>query len=304
MVDHERILSIMRMKGPILPNAISKEIGMDILMSGAVLSEMSANKKVKISSVKLGGSPLYYLPGQEAQLTRFADRLNEKDFRCYNRLKEEKVLRDSAVSPIERVSLRVIKDFAVPLKVRTGDGEEIFWKWFMLTNEEATVHIKRLMGIEEKRPEPPRPEPKPMPVHKPIQRPEQKVVEPKPVEKPQEQRILPAGEDVLAKVKGDGFLEQVYAYFRTNGITILELDVKRKNSDAEMVIALPSAVGPLRYTVKAKNKKRVSDGDLSSAFVTAQTTKLPLLFITTGQLTKKAEEMLDKEFLGMAVKRL
>ena len=59
----EKILAFMRGKGPILPVEIAKHINTNILMASARLSEIKSNGKIKISHVKVCGSPLYYLPG-------------------------------------------------------------------------------------------------------------------------------------------------------------------------------------------------------------------------------------------------
>ncbi len=71
-----------------------------------------------------------------------------------------------------------------------------------------------------------------------------------------------------------------------------------------MLIEIPSSVGGLKYFCKAKNKKKVNDGELSSIYIQAQSRKLPVLFITKGEFTKKAKEMLEKEFKGLKVKQL
>ena len=76
--NKEKILSFIKGKGPVLPVEVAKHIDSNILMASAHLAELSSNGKLKISNVKVGGSPLYYLPGQEAQLQKFADSLEEK----------------------------------------------------------------------------------------------------------------------------------------------------------------------------------------------------------------------------------
>jgi hypothetical protein len=80
--------------------------------------------------------------------------------------------------------------------------------------------------------------------------------------------------------------------------------VIRKSSEADYVIKVPSSVGALTYYCKAKSKKKITEGDLSSAFIHGQTRKLPTLFLTNGELTKKARDMLEKEFRGMSVQTL
>ena len=74
--------------------------------------------------------------------------------------------------------------------------------------------------------------------------------------------------------------------------------------DLDLIVEVPSAVGSLTYYCKAKNKKRISDSDLSSAFVQGQLKKLPVLFLTKGELTKKAREMLSKEFKNIKIKKI
>ena len=65
MDKNQAILEIISRKGPVIPVQVSKEINDNVLMASARLSELLSSKKVKISSLKVGGSPLYYLPGQE-----------------------------------------------------------------------------------------------------------------------------------------------------------------------------------------------------------------------------------------------
>src|SRR3989338_5934579 len=96
----QQILDIIRAKGPVIPVQISKEIGLSILMASAHLSELTANKQLKVSHVKVGGTPLYYILGQEPMLQRFSDNLHEKEKEAYNLLHQKKVLRDSALEPV------------------------------------------------------------------------------------------------------------------------------------------------------------------------------------------------------------
>jgi len=104
--------------------------------------------------------------------------------------------------------------------------------------------------------------------------------------------------------KHDTFLDQVSAFLKSKNIKILDVDVVRKNSDIDLTVELSSTVGKLIYYCKCKNKKRVNDADLSSAYVKAQFMKLPVLFVTPGELTKKATGMLDREFKSITISRM
>ena len=144
----EKIVEIVKAKGPVLPVQVGKEVGMSILMASAHLAELTASKRVKISNVKVGGSPLYYFPGQEAMLQKFTASFNDKEKKAFDLLSQNKVLRDSEQEPVIRVVLRDLKDFALPLNVKYNNNQEIFWKWYLTTDQEAEKLIKTKLGIE------------------------------------------------------------------------------------------------------------------------------------------------------------
>jgi hypothetical protein len=339
---NEVILALIKEKGPILPVDASKKIGDDIIIASAYLATLVSRAEVKVSHLKVGGSPLYFLPGQEAMLQNFADRLNPPDRRVYNLLKERKVLRDSELEPVQRVSLRAINDFALPLNVKHEGKIEVFWKWYLLADAEAEPLIKRLLHVEEpvaerpvqavaqKAPEP-RPEPqkkpiieepgalaespKPVPIAKKAEekpfrkrpaRLKQEVLPTEPVERPAETAEPPRpalGEQKFGEPETkDKFFEEVKEYFASNSIMVLESAIVKKNSELDLVVSVPSAVGRLTYYCKAKNKKKSNDGDLASAYVQGQSRKLPTLYLSRGELMKKASEMLAREFRGIVVK--
>jgi hypothetical protein len=143
MLDHDKILSFMKMIGPTTPTAVAKNIKSDVLLASALLSDLSAQNKVKVSKLKIGGgSPLYFLPGQEEQLFKFAeDNFNPKDYQVLLQLKERKLLREKELELLGRVALRALKDFAIPLNVNIHGQTELFWKWHLLSNEEANNMI-------------------------------------------------------------------------------------------------------------------------------------------------------------------
>ncbi len=79
----DKILSLIKLKGPVLPREISKDLGLDSLFTAAHLSELVDQNKMKLSNAKIGGSPVYYLEGQESKLIRLVEYLNEKDMRAH-----------------------------------------------------------------------------------------------------------------------------------------------------------------------------------------------------------------------------
>ena len=149
MDTNETILAIIKEKGPILPVHVSKEINDNILMTSARLSELLTAKQIKISNLKVGGSPLYYFSGQEGKLQNFVDNLGGMEKKAYYLLENNKVLKDSTQEPAVRVALRQIKDFAIPLQVNYQNKTEIFWKWYLVDNKEVEVSIKNILSKKE-----------------------------------------------------------------------------------------------------------------------------------------------------------
>jgi len=105
------------------------------------------------------------------------------------------------------------------------------------------------------------------------------------------------------KAKTSDFLEYVLKYFSTNNIVVHDQEVIKKN-EIDFVIGLPSQLGNLKYYCKAKSKKRSNDADLSTAFTQGQLRKLPVLYLSDGDLTKRAKKMLETQLTGIAVKRM
>ena len=358
----DKIIELIRVKGPVIPSQISKEISFDIIITSAYLSELVNHKKLRISKLKIGGgSPLYFLPGQEPKLQDFSDNLNEKDRRAFEHLKEHKVVKDSDLSPLMRVSLREIKDFAKPLEVRIKDSKEIFWKWYTLDTNKCTDIIKQILdgniieSEQENKPEETEAEAKEEveeaeadeeakgkvskekiiekgageedsngfneilketvkdeQIQKESQK-EKKVVD-------SQQTLVKKGEmqpskeifdneEVLdyARIWDDAdskFIQKLKDYIKMKNIGMAEVKINRKDTDIEFTLNIESSIGKMLYFCKAKNKKKVTDGDISSAYMLGQASKLPAVFIMTGEMTKKAKEMLATQLKGLAIVKI
>ncbi len=311
--DRDKIIQLVKFKGPVVPSQISKEIGTNILFASAILSELVDSKKLKISNVKVGSSPVYYAEGQEYKLQNYSKHLHEKEQKAFALLQKQKILRDHGQEPVIRAALREIKDFAVPLDVNHGGKVEVFWKWYLVSDSEATALIKKELGIEEPKPEikqelPIAPPSYVQQIQQPIapqpvlqekslvQKQEQQMPKPQTLESKGEKPFVDSGEP------NDLFYKKLRKFCEENEIVILGVKVVRKAAEIDMLLQIPSAVGTLTYFCKAKNKKKCSEGDLSAAYVQGQAKRLPILFITTGELTKRAKDMLSHEFKNMHVK--
>ena len=143
MINRSQVLEIVEKQGPISPRDISREIRESLLMVSAVLSELTSSKKILISNMKIGSSPLYYVEGQEIKLQSFSEKLPSEQKNIFNRLKDEMLLKDSRLSPQDRISIRGLKDFAFPVIIKLKDKKELFWKWYLALTEEIHEIIKK-----------------------------------------------------------------------------------------------------------------------------------------------------------------
>jgi len=90
----------------------------------------------------------------------------------------------------------------------------------------------------------------------------------------------------------DAFSKTIAAYLTKKGVTILNESSVKRNAENDYVISIPTTVGKVHYYCKAANKKRISDADISKAYVEGQLHKLPVLYLHTGELTPKAKQLL------------
>jgi len=328
MSDQDRILQFLGINGPVLPTKVAKLVlKSEIIIASAHLSDLAAQGKVKISDLKVGGSPLYYLPGQEDQLENFAqNNMNPHDYRIMLNLKDKKVLREKELDLLSKVALRNLKDFAFPLQVTYHGQAELFWKWHLLPEEESNILIKELLFKSEKKEEPAEVPLAPLPKTEEISPEEREkrmhaiwektMTKEVPEAKKEEQTKLDVPEEKIKKEKtekparkrttiSEEFLPLLEEYFKSKKIVVEQKEILRKNAEINFLIKVPSVVGSLTYYCKAKNKAKCDEKDLSSAYMEAQIKKLPLLLLYSNELTKKAQEMLESgAFENAIVKRM
>ena len=281
-----KVLSIVQINGPILPVKISKVINQNILFTSAILSELTDRKEILLSKAKIGGSPVYYIKGQEERLKMLYEHLKDVHKKVYDLLNEKKILKDSECEPWERVALREIGDFAKQFNY----NNEVFWRWH-LTSEEET---KQLLSPEQKTEEL---QENPINIKEIQENPinaenikeevtQLKLEEPK--QKLKKQKIK------VSKIKDDSrILSTINNYFNENDIKILNEKIINQNKEFNYNIEVDSTIGKIIFFCKVKIKKKISDADLSLACNEAKGRQL--LFLSNGELTKKALEFIERE---------
>lgn len=298
----KKIIDILKIRGPILPVQLAREIGSNSIFSGALLSELYGEKELKISNMKVGGSPLYFLKGQEEVLEKFHTYLPGKEKEAFLLLKENRILKDSAQFPAIRVALRSLKDFAFHF----SQDNEIFWKFHTTTGDEIKDRLT-LLGKQETKTEK---EPQ-----------ETKVAEPEKIQDikqeseikkekealPQEIKEIAKKEEKLEEEKElgiiempkpkisakDKFLEEVKNFLSFKAIQLTSIE----KYDKKEVNALIN-INDSEYFLVALNKKKIDESDIVKAYKKASKFNLPFHLFAKGELSKKARESLE------ALKRL
>lgn len=299
---HEKIIEAIKSKGPSLPIQLAKQLNMSSLFISAFLSELANEKKIKISSLKVGGSPLYFVEGQQEKLESYYNYLPQKEAETFLLLKEKKVLKDSEQEPAIRVALRSIRDFASGFRI----NDEIYWR-YMLVSESGVREMlqpKKIGQKQEIKSEEKEITSKDETIAKPPQHPQllQPITvtkKPKHIADKEEKTknefqnplaIKPKEKPKPEKPKSK-FIEKTIEFLKNNNIKLIE-EKDYKAKEYNCMIQINSQLGPIKFLAQAKDKKTISESDLKKFLSTAQSIPLPAFLLFTGELSKKAQEYL------------
>ncbi len=308
----DKALEFVKSNGPLLPVKIAKAIGKDITFAGAVLSELVANKKVKVSIAKIGGSPVYYTPGQEARLQTLEPYLHGREKDAYKLLKEKRLIWEGDAEPWQRVALRDLKDFAIPINVIAEDGTNMsFWKWYLASEDEIKPSISRYLepqkGSLEKTPDKIIIQEATEIARQDAKQTRQEIlqdfisqVQAKPTEYFDKH-------DVKVKQSKKGKLTspvELENYLNKKQIEVLSKETSKKGKEVDMIAYVPSGLGKIKFFIAYRNKKKISEADISMVFSRSQVKNVPAILLSNGELTKKAKEYLEKDFRSVTFHRV
>lgn len=318
------VVESIKKDGPSLPSGISKQVELSLLFTSALLSEMVADKTLKLSYLKIGGSPLYYLPGQEEALERFITHLNSQEKESFEILKERRIVSEDVLSPVNRVAMRAVKDFAYPLTVNIEGKERSFWRLYSVPLDEAKEKIQEIIDIEKNGFK--KTEKKEQKIESTEQKTEQKQEtsaekKPRKIREKKEKIIDNSGINPELKIESNiqtNQSSQIQAPINQQSATTISKPIKinkkleeikdnvkiwlrskhieiiqeNEDEDAPFVVSTPSTVGNLKLLIVFSDKKKISEADVSIAYQKGVNYKMPVLFVIKGELNKKAQEYL------------
>ncbi len=326
----DAVIAYIAQHGPAVPNQIRQALAaQDNFVVGAVLSELAGSGKLALTRLTHGTSKFYYDPKHPELLEALGVHLGEKDRRAFELLKEQRVVRHSELSALNRAAIAVIADFSRVLPVETPTGEERFWRYYLVSEDEAfDMIVARWFPSHVQKKESKSPEQTPQAIEPPQTK---VIVAPEPVSalataptveaapvavtaapitkqktrkasklekrtadtalETKKPKVASSTKTKRAPAAPSDFSQGIADYF---GVRNIKLDEDLGSTKIEMtaLVRVPSAIGEMRYFCKAKTKKITTDGDLASAFLEAQSRGLPLLYLAAGTLSKKSQEAL------------
>lgn len=265
----EKIMTSIRVRGPSLPVQIARETNLSPLFASAFLSELLSEKKIKLSHLRVGNSPLYLISGQEPTLEKFSQHLNNKEKEAFSLLKEKKFLKDVEQEPAIRVALRAIKDFALPFKRE----EEIYWRFFKVTEEE----FKTEKPFQKQTP----------PIKKDVEEKTSKELNifDKPIKK---QIVIKKQAKKTPQKTNEKFFNKVKEFLSKRSIELMDLEGFSKD---EIILKIKNNEG--EQLLIAYNKKRIQEQDILKAHKKAIESKLPYMILSLGDPLKKLENLIE-----------
>jgi len=263
----EKIVTILKDKGPSLPAYIAREIETSILFTSAFLSELVSENKLKISNMRVGSSPIYFIQGQENLLENFSEYLKSKEKEAFLILKEKSFLKDNELNPPIRVAIREIKDFAIPFNFE----DNLIWRYF--TSNESDFKKSKEEVKENKE------------IVKPIIKKDEekldifdKKIKEKKIKSKSSKRMKP----------NEKFLEKVKEFLSKSSVEIKSIEGIKKE---ELILRV--RINGEEQLLVAYNKRKITEKEIIKAAKKASELNLKYSVLSLGELPKKTSDLIE-----------
>ena len=288
---HEKIINVLKERGPSLPINIAKALQISSLFVSAFLSELTNQKRIMVSSLKVGGSPLYYMDGQHEKLEDYYKYLHPREAEAFLLLREHRVLKDDDQDPATRVALRSIRDFSVGFKM----NDEIYWRFVSVPKED----VDGILGgasSPHKSSKVDRSSIDPSTLPPSLKGMDEQSRSSLVTQVTKNEFNNPLVSKDVKKKKGkpkSEFVDRVIGFIGNKNLEIIE-EKSWKAKEYNCVVRVKSELGSMDFLTQAKDKKTITEGDFKKLLSSAQSIPLPAFMLYTGEISKKAKEYLDK----------
>lgn len=290
MDSKDKIIEYIRKNGPSQPIKVAKELGVDSIIASALMANLASKKLLNISHMKVGGSPLYYLKGQEKDLQRFSEKLPSMEKEAFELIKSRLVLRDDELQPSMRVAISHIPDFAKPITVMLRDSQEIkFWKWYLLSNDQTSEIIKnRYFKAEERQDNEKDEEIKQKGLGSFAEETKGSIKQ----TEAEEKEGLKKEEEKKEEGSFDGISKEIKEELEKRRL-VIEKHNTTKGKDSE-IIAHIEGFQRQKIFVYITRKKRINEKDIAIAHLKSELSKALLIIMHKGEFTKDAMQLLKE----------
>lgn len=267
----EEVVRLIKLKGPVLPAEITAELETNTIILSAILSELIKDGLVLFSHKKIGSSPLYYLLGQEDVMRKkLLPNLSIIEKKTLEFFENNKLMLRSNLSPQQRLVVNQINDFVKPIELKIKGEEKTFYRHYSLDISVIEQELKNMASPK-------------------------KLVKKKKQEEepPKNQKKLFVNLEKENVPEHLSINSSVQKLFDKLGLKPISKEVIKKGSEVNYVAVTRNIIGQ-KYFVKIKKRGRINEKDLSMIYLEAINKKMPCLMITRAKLTKKAEQLLEK----------
>jgi len=311
------ILQFLTDNGPSLPVQISRYIKVDTLFTSAFLSELLGQQKIKMSNMRVGSSSVYFIPGTESGLEKYSEYLKSKEKEAFNILKTHSFLEDEIEHPAIRVALREIKDFAIAFT----RNNRLIWRYFLVSENDYNDSEETQKEIRESPKE--KIEEKKENVKEEVIKEKSKEIGKIETKDINSNSKIPGGREIKkAEEKKDGeiktenvktekpkekvrseFCLKTMEFILDNKWKIIK-EISHKLKEYNCLTQIQTDLGPMIFLTIAKDKKSVTQTDMTKILGEAQAIPLPALILSTGDIQKKAQAFLEKFSSVLKVKKI
>lgn len=242
-------------QNPVLPIEVATALAIDSFTAKAVLDFLTESGKIKATSEKIGGVPIYYLPGQE--LTAQA-KLNTL-------LSVKPLVKNFSTEPIQRTPELEKKreEFLARLKEIERKEKEI--KELEVSKKESEKISTEDVKIEE--------------VNKIVD-------ESLSITEKKETREI-------SKIEIKNLIDLAHVWLENKKVIITNRELKKKGREAIFEFLLPSPIGNVPFICFVLDKKTITETDISLAHSESIKKARPVLILSKGKLAKNAIRLIE-----------
>jgi len=292
---------------PALPVEVASKLGLDSFLAKAFLDQLVETGKLKMTSEKVSGVPVYFIAGQEIMADSKIKKLlgikpTARTFASTvpqsPALEQKRADFKARLEEIEKkeAELKKSKDIKIAIKA------QVKVKDFVKPRAEIQVAKPELNEVQRGPAKPKvslgKEEPKPAPVAKEVE-----VAKPQAAEMPSETKEIQEKPSIEAQVvkavkklitgAASPAIELTLSQLNSAGAEILSKEIIKRGKEASIVAKIPSSIGPLQFLVIVQSKKTITKDDLSLAYAAGVDKKLPVLLYSPGKLAKPAQNYLE-----------